>query len=86
MKVGKASSSSLGFKPNQKYRDTLKVCVFFLRYYTDTATKALKVEKDKAAKAAAVATKKKKKKKSKIQVSDAEEDEVSCFWKPKMAW
>ena len=76
-KVGKASTSSLGFKPNQKYRDTLKVCTFFLRYYTDTATKALKVKKANAAKAAAVAEKKNKK--TKHQTSDSDEGEVgSC--------
>jgi len=49
--MGKAStSSSSGFQPNQKYRDTLKVCSFFLRYYTHTATNALKVKKAEAAK------------------------------------
>ena len=82
MKVAKASSSSLGFKPNQKYRDTLKVCAFFLRYYTDTATKALKMKKARAAKAAAVATKKTKKKKNKTRTSDLEECEVAHCWKP----
>ena len=73
-KVGKASTSSLGFKPNQKYRDTLKVCTFFLRYYTDTATKALKVKKAEAAKAAAVAAKKTNRRKP----SNSDEDEVNA--------